>query len=96
MFAIVGVVDFQIMDMKISIAKALARSKVEVPDYFIDKNAAFYTTAFTSLLVEMLAVVLLLALLNAVTAAKSPRCSSVSVAYFLASVTTAGLSGIRW
>ena len=96
MFAIVGVVDYQIVNMIVTVAKALARSKMEVADHFVDKNATFYTTAFTSLLVEMLAVVLLLALLNAVTAAKSPRCSSVSVAYFLASVTTAGLSGIRW
>lgn len=60
------------MDVLLAVAVTLAGRKVEVANDFVDADAPFDAASFFSLLVQVLAVVLALALLYVLASAERP------------------------
>jgi hypothetical protein len=72
----------------VPVAEALAWREVEVAHNFVDSDPAFDSAAFSSLLVEVLAVVFALALLYILAAPEGPADASISVPDFSAGIAT--------
>jgi hypothetical protein len=70
--ALVLEVVLQIMDVHIAVGEGLAGGEVEVAHHFVHPDPAFYPASLFALGVEVLGVVLALALLDALAAAKGP------------------------
>ena len=63
-----GKVVLKIVDVHVTVAEGLARCEVEVSNHLVDTDTTFNTATFPPLLVEVLAVVFPLALLDVLTA----------------------------
>jgi hypothetical protein len=68
---------------------------VEVANNLVDTDSTFDTAALSTLLVEMLRVVLACTLLNVFSSSERPRDACVSVANFGTSVTAASFLCVR-
>ena len=82
----------QVVHVHVAVAEALARREVEVAHHLVDADAALDAAAFAALLVEVLAVVFALALLDVLASAKRPAHAGVGVSHFVAGVAAAGLA----
>jgi hypothetical protein len=85
----------EIVHVHVAAAEAAAGGQVEVSDDLVDTNASLNAAALMALGLELLGVVLALALLDALTLAKGPRCLRIGLADLLAGVAAAGLDGVR-
>ena len=63
----------QIVNMHVPIAKTAAWSDMKISHNFVNSQVSFYTASFVSLSIQIFAVVLSFALLNALSAPESPR-----------------------
>jgi len=91
---LVAEVVVQVVHMEIAVGKGFARRNVEVSNDFVDADGAGKTAALAALLVELLGVVLALALLDVLAAAKRPRDGGIRFADFVAGLATAGFDRI--
>jgi hypothetical protein len=96
-FNVIGAspVVLKIVNVHVAVAERFARSEVEVANDLVDTDSTFDTTALSTLLIEMLRVVLACTLLNVLASSKRPRDARVSVANFGTGVAAASFLCVR-
>lgn len=86
---------FQVVNMHVAVAEGFARGEVEVANNLVDTDTSFDTAAFSTLLIEMLRVMLACTLFDILSSSEGPRDACISVADFSTSVAAARLLCVR-
>ena len=85
----------QVVDVHVAVAERFARGEVEVSHHLVDADAALDPAALPPLLVQVLAVVFPLALLDILAPPERPADAGVRFPHFGASVAAASLGRVR-